>query len=227
MSQTSLAETFRTLQTNLRRSMWTALPGRVQSFDPAKQAADVEPLVHDSWEGEDGQTQTGPLPVIPSVPVVFPGSGQWRLTFPVAKGDTGLLIFCSRSIDRWASQGGSVDPQDTRTHDLADAVFVPGLTDFSNPIDPFKSDRMTLGKVGGQQIHIQDLKTLIGTDVAAQLEPAVLGNTLAAFLDALLTWAAGHIHPTPAGPSSAPTAPFVPPLPTLPTIISQSVEVKK
>ena len=49
MSQTSLAQTFATLQTNLRRSMWTALPGRVQSFDSAKQAADIEPLIHDTW----------------------------------------------------------------------------------------------------------------------------------------------------------------------------------
>ena len=66
--QTSLSQTFSILQTQLRRSMWTALPGRVQSFDPSKQAADIEPLIRDTWEGEDGSLQTGPLPVIPSVP---------------------------------------------------------------------------------------------------------------------------------------------------------------
>ncbi len=226
MSQTSLAQTFAALQTNLRRSLWTALPGRVQSFDASKQSADIEPLVHDTWEAEDGANQTGPLPVIPSVPVCFPGSGGWRVTFPVSKGDTGLLVFCARSIDRWLSEGGSVDPQDDRTHDLSDAVFVPGLTDFGHPIDPFKSDRMTLGKVGGNQIHITPSKTQVGTDDPSQLEPGMLGNTTTTFLSQMRAWILAHTHPIPSGSTSAP-APGVPPMPALPVMTSQSVEIKK
>ena len=226
MSQTSLAQTFATLQAQLRRSMWTALPGRVQTFDSTKQSADVEPLIHDTWEGEDGTNQTGPLPVIPSVPVCFPGSGGWKVTFPISKGDTGLLIFCARSIDRWLSEGGSVDPQDDRTHDLSDAIFVPGLRDFGNPIDPYKSERMTLGEVGGKQIHITKFKTSIGTDEPASLEPAVLGDTLANYLDTFRTWVLAHVHPIPMGTTSPPS-PGMPPLPSLPTITSTSVEVQK
>ena len=224
MSQTSLAQTFAVLQTQLRRSMWTALPGRVQSFDPVKQAADIEPLVHDTWEAEDGTNQTGPLPVIPSVPVCFPGSGGWRVTFPVAKGDTGLLVFCSRSIDRWLSEGGSVDPQDDRTHDLSDAVFVPGLTDFAHPIDPFKNDRMTIGKVGGTQIHLKPSGTQIGTDDASQLDKAVIGTPLKTFLTNLLT-ALNTLNLPVSGATAGPPAPGT--FPVLPTILSASVEVKK
>lgn len=224
MSQTSLAQTFATLQTSLRRSMWTALPGRVQSFDATKQSADIEPLVHDTWEGEDGSSQTGPLPVIPSVPVSFPGSGGWRVTFPVAKGDTGLLIFCSRSIDRWLSEGGSVDPRDERTHDLSDAVFVPGLTDFASPISPFKSDHLTIGKVGGTQIHIKQDKTQIGTDDPTQLDAAVLGIPLRTFLNNLLLVLNSLTLPV-SGATAGPPTPGT--LPTLPTILSGSVEVKK
>ena len=224
--QTSLSQTFSVLQTQLRRSLWTALPGRVQSFDGSKQSADIEPLIHDTWEAEDGTNQTGPLPVIPSVPVCFPGSGAFRVTFPVAKGDTGLLIFCSRSIDRWLSEGGSVDPQDDRTHDLSDAIFIPGLRDFGHPIDPFKSDRMTLGKVGGTQIHIGETKTQVGTDDPADLEPAMLGNTTTTFLNQMRAWILTHTHPIPSG-STSPPAPGVPPMPPVPTLISQTVEVQK
>lgn len=222
--QTSLAETFALLQTQLRRSLWTALPGRVQSFDAAKQSADVEPLVHDTWEAEDGENVTGPLPVIPSVPVCFPGSGGWRVTFPVAKGDTGLLIFCARSIDRWLSEGGSVDPQDARTHDLSDAVFLPGLVDFAHPISPFESDRLTVGKVGGLQVHIKDSKIQVGTDAAGQLEAAVLGNTLRSFLNQLLTALNGLSLPV-SGSTAGPPAPGT--FPALPGILSATVEVKK
>lgn len=224
MSQTSLAQTFATLQLQLRRSLWTALPGRVQSFDPSKQSADIEPLVHDTWEGEDGTNQTGPLPVIPSVPVCFPGSGGWRVTFPVAKGDTGLLVFCSRSIDRWLSEGGSVDPQDDRTHDLSDAVFVPGLTDFGHPIDPFKNDRLTIGKVGGTQIHLKPSGTQVGTDDASQLDWVPIGTPLKTFLTNLLT-ALNTLNLPVSGATAGPPAPGT--FPVLPTILSASVEVKK
>ena len=222
--QTSLAQTFATLQTNLRRSMWTALPGRVQTFDPSKQSADIEPLVHDTWEGEDGTSQTGPLPVIPSVPVCFPGSGGWRVTFPVAKGDTGLLVFCARSIDRWLSEGGSVDPQDDRTHDLSDAVFVPGLNDLAHPIDPFKNDRMTVGKVGGTQIHLKPSGTQVGTDDASQLDWVPIGTPLKTFLTNLLT-ALNTLNLPVSGATAGPPAPGT--FPLLPTILSSSFEVKK
>lgn len=224
MSQTSLAQTFATLQTQLRRSLWTALPGRVQSFDPSKQSADIEPMIHDTWEGEDGANQTGPLPVIPSVPVCFPGSGGWRVTFPVSKGDTGLLIFCSRSIDRWLSEGGSVDPQDDRTHDLSDAVFIPGLNDLAHPIDPYKNDRMTLGKVGGTQIHLKPSGTQIGTDDASQLDWVPIGTPLKTFLSNLLT-ALNTLNLPVSGATAGPPAPGT--FPVLPTILSASVEVKK
>ena len=222
--QTSLAQTFAVLQAQLRRSLWTALPGRVQSFDGSKQSADIEPLIHDTWEAEDRTNQTGPLPVIPSVPVCFPGSGAFRVTFPVAKGDTGLIIFCARSIDRWLSEGGSVDPQDDRTHDLSDAVFVPGLTDFAHPIDPYKDDRMTVGKVGGTQIHLKPSGTQIGTDDASQLDWVPIGTPLKTFLTNLLT-ALNTLNLPVSGATAGPPAPGT--FPVLPTILSASVEVKK
>lgn len=52
----------------------------------------------------------------------------------VSVGDTGLLVFCDDSLDVWLSKGGLVDPLDDRHHALSDAVFVPGLRPFSNPV---------------------------------------------------------------------------------------------
>ena len=56
----------------------------------------------------------------------FPGAGGYRITFPVAEGDTGLLLFAESSLDKWLVSGGTVDPEDDRRHDLTDAVFLPG-----------------------------------------------------------------------------------------------------
>ena len=45
-------------------------------------------------------------------------------------GDTGLLIFVDRALDMWirAPLGAPVDPVNSRTHNVADAVFIPGLS---------------------------------------------------------------------------------------------------
>ncbi len=70
--------------------------------------------------------------VLKRVPVMFQSSGKFKMTFPIEAGDTGLIIFCESSIDRWLTRGqGSRkeyhNPLDTRMHDYSDGVFIPGL----------------------------------------------------------------------------------------------------
>jgi hypothetical protein len=65
---------------------------------------------------------------LPSVPAFT------DLVLPVSVGDTGLLVFADGSLDVWLARGGVVDPLDDRHHALSDAVFIPGLRPFSNPI---------------------------------------------------------------------------------------------
>jgi len=102
----------------LALSMWTALPGRVVAYDKDTQRVQVQP-VPDDVDGE--------LPVLAGVPVVFPCGNGAAVVWPLSKGDTGLLVFCSRSIARWLANGTEGDPQSERHHHLGDAVFVPGL----------------------------------------------------------------------------------------------------
>ncbi len=63
----------------------------------------------------------------------MPVGQNYSIKVPVAVGDTGYLIFSDRNLDAWlAGSGDSVDPQDSRQHDLSDAIFVPGLVPYSN-----------------------------------------------------------------------------------------------
>jgi hypothetical protein len=79
--------------------------------------------------GTSGAPTTIPPAVLtPDVP-----SGA-DLVVPVAVGDTGLLVFADDSLDVWLSKGGLVDPLDDRHHALSDAIFIPGLRPFSNPV---------------------------------------------------------------------------------------------
>ena len=60
--------------------MWTALPGIVQSFDPAAMTVSVQPAVAGRISDEAGKAASVDLPILPDVPVVFPGGGGFALT---------------------------------------------------------------------------------------------------------------------------------------------------
>lgn len=108
------------------------MPARVLTYDAATLKVSAQPLIRRGYLDELGARQTELLPVIPEVPVVFPGSGAVRIRFPIAVGDTVLLLFADRSLDRWLVRGGDVDPADDRNHSMTDAIAIPGLLDFAH-----------------------------------------------------------------------------------------------
>lgn len=97
-----------------------ACPAVVQSYDPATLTAVVQltaPLLIDG----------APVAVPPvACPVAFPSSAGASITWPLAAGDTGLVVFADRSTDGWRSEGvANVPPQDARRFGLEDGHFVP------------------------------------------------------------------------------------------------------
>lgn len=142
------------------KNLRVAMPARVETYDAATQSCSCQPLVYDGYFDETGRRQAEKLPVVTSVPVCFPGSGGFRVTFPLSTGDTVLLVFASSSIDRWLANGGEVDPIDDRRHHLTDAIAIPGLRDLSHAVTGVPSTTMSIGKTGGPTIEI-------GTDIRA------------------------------------------------------------
>lgn len=108
----------------------TAIPGKIESYDPATKKANVKPLIK-KWFA-DGSFM--PLPVIVDVPVIFPGSSDFVLSFPLKAGDGVLIIFSERSMEYWLSNAMTdSEPGDPRKYDLNDAVCIPGLFSFGQP----------------------------------------------------------------------------------------------
>ena len=98
---TNLSELLELLVEVKAKEVYTALPGKVESYNAQKQEAFVQPMVKTSYLTEEGDRAVENLPVIPNVPVLMPGAGGFRVTFPVQPGDFVLLVFSSRSIDKW------------------------------------------------------------------------------------------------------------------------------
>ncbi len=112
------------------------------------------------------------------VPVVFPGSGSSTVRFPIAAGDTGLVIFAQRDIDNWL-EGETATPDTTRMHDMADGIVIPGLRVFSDSTIPeeleITSGNLSITILKSGQVKIEnaqfDLVKLL-TDLATQLSTA-------------------------------------------------------
>jgi len=172
------------LEAWMRENVFTALPGRVESFDASKCSADVKPLIKDYRTKEDGTVQLVSIPVVPGVPVVMAGGGGFRTTYPVAAGDTVLLVFARRSLDKWKSYGGEVDPADTRMFNPSDAVAISGLLPFNAPWSGISTSAMTAGKDGGPQIHFGSTDIKLGDGTAT--EGVAKGQSLNAALNTLV-----------------------------------------
>lgn len=217
---TTLAEVIRAALEAQAADLHVSIPARVTRVDLAKGLLDVQPLVQELVERDAG-LESMSVPVIANVPVVWPGAGGFRLTFPIAEGDTVLLIFSDRSLDQWLAKGGEVDPRDPRRHALPDAIAIPGLRSFKDPWSGAAADGLTLGKDGGPQIKVKESTIEVG----GADEPIALAQTIETLLGQIRTWLSTHTHPTPVGSSGPPATAAA--LPVIGELGSSLAKVKR
>ncbi len=136
--------------------MQTAMPCKVEAYDSSKQTVDVVPALNRSLPDGNGNYVTEALPKLSDVPVSFPRGGGFFVALPIAAGDYGLLVFCSRNIGNWRSTGNQGDPGDLGMHTLDGAVFIPGVFPDSGALSNADGTNMVIGKDGtaGAQIVI-------------------------------------------------------------------------
>lgn len=114
----------------------TCFPGNIIEYDYKTQSASVQPSIRKVYQTKDAQGNflVQDMPVLNSVPVQFPRSGQTGMYFPVNPGDSCLVLISERSLDEWINQGGQVTPRDPRQFHLSDAIAIMGLYPFSDPL---------------------------------------------------------------------------------------------
>ncbi len=108
-------------------SVWTALPGIIEDFDPVRMTCTVQPAIDSQVRDESGIVRSQPRPLLSDCPVQFPAGGGCSLTFPVEKGDECLVVFASRCIDSWWQSGDIQGQAEVRMHDLSDGFALLGF----------------------------------------------------------------------------------------------------
>lgn len=116
----------RAAMARLQTRLWTAMPGIVDSFDPVRMVANVQPAITAQLRTPEDIVQDVQMPLLLDCPVVFPGGGGVTLTFALAPGDEVLVVFGSRCIDSWWQQGGVQGQAELRMHNLSDGFAIPG-----------------------------------------------------------------------------------------------------
>lgn len=99
------------------------MPAKVVSYDATKRLASVQIILPEVLE--DGTVL--PQPIIDLVPVMFSGGDGGALTFPLAVGDLGHVMFADRDISGWVTGQPALETGE-RQHSLTDAVFFPCYT---------------------------------------------------------------------------------------------------
>lgn len=105
------------------------MPAIVEEYDHKKQMAKVRPV----FKRQLADGKTSEMPLISNVPIAWPRAGGAFIHLPLEKGHYVLLSIADRSLDTWLTNGGQIDPNDSRSHDLSDAIAHAGCYPFSDP----------------------------------------------------------------------------------------------
>ena len=101
------------------------IPCIIQSYNSENNTVECQPAVRERIINEDGTIQYVQLPLLINVPVVFPGSANFDIKFPLSKNDECLVFFSDLSIDNFWQKGSVQNPVEVRRHDLSDGMAIP------------------------------------------------------------------------------------------------------
>jgi len=133
MEDISLEGLLRQYTKNSINNMFTSIPARIiGSPNLAEQRVDVEILINRVTTDDLPRSH----PILLNVPLVFQGSNTSQFSFPVNTGDTVLLVFSQRSIDRFKLGAKTAHvPTDFRKYSRNDAMALPGLFTFADAVN--------------------------------------------------------------------------------------------
>lgn len=113
--------------------------GRIQTFYPETQTADIEIMQVKSIYNEFYN-----LPLLVNVPVIIYGSNNNGVTLGDLTGAYCLLIFMDRNISSFLETGEIYNPDTSRMHDFSDCIALTTFKNNTNPISNYESEAINI-----------------------------------------------------------------------------------
>lgn len=113
------------LKSDVMFNLRCCIPCIVQSYNPVRGTVECQPAIREKIINQNEVTEYQNLPLLLDVPVAFPSSNSWSITFPIQKGDECLVLFSDLSIDNFWEKGNVQNPIEDRRHDLSDGIAIP------------------------------------------------------------------------------------------------------
>lgn len=101
------------------------IPCIVQSYNSENGTIECQPAIRERIINQNEEIEYRNIPLLINVPVAFPSSGNWQISFPISKGDECLVFFSDLSIDNFWLKGNIQNPIEDRRHDLSDGIAIP------------------------------------------------------------------------------------------------------
>ena len=185
-----LSEVLEAHARSLLLDVHTAIPGKIKSYDAAKQTAEVIVQVRAQTPRDDGSLAAEELPVLPNVPVQWPRGGGYALHFPLTEGDFVLLVFSEAAIGHWRETGQLSDPGDLERHGIGYPFAIPGIAP--------NAGKLTDAPTNEGVISVADGKVLrVGPPTGSEF--VVLADKLKAALSSAATSGSGGAVPNDGG----------------------------
>ena len=150
--------------------LFVHMPGKITAYSGTLGTVSVQPAIDRIMQ--DGSSES--LPVIADVPIIWPRAASGSFSVELAIGDSVMLIFSQRSLDKWKKQGSGFPPADAHLFNITDAVALPGCYPLTSVITPPPKGT----DIRGKTINI--------SRDGNPTEPAVLGNKLQKNLEDLI-----------------------------------------
>ena len=150
----------------------TVLPGIVEEYDADNRTATVRAAINVLMR--DGSQRLRPL--VQDAPVVFPEAGGYSIRYPLAEGDSVLLLFSQRGLDSWKRSHALAAPGLGPIFSENDAIVLAGFGT-AGASAPAVDDALVLNGPGG---YLAVRNNVVETDMSFVLKAEATASTLPA-----------------------------------------------
>ena len=160
-----------------------ALPGRIVTYDASTQTADVKICAEKIYNTMKALEFIEERPLLNKVPVHTCYGGGWSITFPIAVGDTCLIIFSQVGYDHWlyldkdkaGMIGGLPNPDLKRSFSENDPFAIVGFNTIPRAIEGYAEEgSQWRNEDATQSIHLKpDIIEIIDATAVTIKAPAV------------------------------------------------------